>query len=339
MGQALPNRQSIRKEGWDYTSSGCYFVTINTHKSRALFGTIVNGRVVLNEAGRIAEEEWRKCEILREEIELDEFVIMPNHMHGIMWLKGLGSPSPCASQGLEASSPSVPQFGRPIAGALGTVVGAYKAAVTREIHRRGLMHQAPSQMHQARSNAPIWHRNYWDVIVKDEAALGNIRNYIRFNPQNYEAVMNVGEPQCAGNRKLLELPKTGFLASRGSELLHGRLPLKPGEAIISGFLSPMERAVFKAGLEHQRSLIWVKPWGLDEAACTGAARRALDEGRLLIISPFSEAENAPSVRRAAWCNQYVLSHCDRTVVGHLNPGRMLSCILSEADPEMEIGYL
>ncbi len=318
----LPNRQSIRMKGWDYTSAGCYFLTINTHKSRALFGAIVNGRVVLSEAGKIAEEEWRKSAVIRKGIELDEFVIMPNHVHGIVRL-----------QGLDASSPSMPKFGKPVAGALGTFVGAYKAAVTRAIRRRGL---GRGLMHQART---IWHRNYWDVIIQDEKALANIRHYIRFNPQNYDAVMNVGEPQRVGNEKLLELPKTGFLASRGSDALHGRLPVKPGGVIISGFLSPMERAVFKSGLERKIPLIWVKPWGVKEADFPAPARRALDEGRLLMVSPFADEVEAPSLRRAAWCNQYVLTHCDRMVVGHLNPGGMLACILSESDPEMEIIYL
>ena len=109
---------------------------------------------------------------------------------------------------------------------------------------------------------------------------------------------------------------------------------------MSGVLSPMERAVFKAGLEHGRSLIWVKPWGLvHEEGLIYQARAALDEGRLLMISPFDDGIEAPSVRRAAWCNQYVLEHCDRMVIGHLNPGGMLACILSELDPEKEIIYL
>jgi hypothetical protein len=178
------------------------------------------------------------------------------------------------------------------------------------------------------------------VIVQDEKALAAIRNYIRFNPQNYAAVMNAGEPQFAGNRALLELPKTGFLASRGAEGFGVPNPSNPGEAIMSGFLSPMERAVFKAGLEQKRPLIWVKPWGLeDEKGMMHQTRAALDEGRLLILSPFAESIEAPSIRRAAWCNQYVLMHCDRMVVGHLNPGGMLACILSESDPELEIVYL
>ncbi len=85
----------------------------------------------------------------------------------------------------------------------------------------------------------VWHRNYWDVIVREEKALANIRNYIRFNPQNYDAVMNVGEPKFAGNQELLGFPKVGFLASRGADVPHGRLPIKPGEAVISGFLLPI----------------------------------------------------------------------------------------------------
>jgi putative transposase len=156
MREGLPNRQSIRKKGWDYTSPGWYFVTCNTHGGKALFGAVVNGRMVLSEAGNIAQEEWFKSAVIRRNIELDEFVVMPDHVHGLMRIKK-GAPG-------HRRSPK-PQFGKPIAGALGTFVGAYKAAVSREMHRRGLMHQTPA----------VWHRNYWDVIVRDDRALANIR--------------------------------------------------------------------------------------------------------------------------------------------------------------------
>lgn len=330
MDTKLPNRQSIRMKGWDYTSAGCYFVTINTHKSQPLFGVIVNGRMVLNEAGRIAEKCWGEIPLHFPTVSLDEFVIMPNHLHGVLHLRGKGHGMPS------------PSFGKPQAGSLGTVVGAFKAAVSRIIGRgRQLPTRSKFPAHVGPISAgasAIWHRNYWDVIVQDEKALAAIRNYIRFNPQNYAAVMQPGEPQCVGNRALLELSKTGFLASRGVAQ-HGRLPIKADEVIISGFLSPMERAVFKAGLEHQRPMIWVKPSGLACQTRLHQIRAALDEGRLLILSPFAEDVEAPSVRRAAWCNQYVLAHCNRMVVGCLNPGGMLACILSESDPGMEIIYL
>ena len=64
---ALPNRQSIRLRGWDYTGPGWYFITCNTHENRPLFGTVVNGRMVLNAAGRAAAEEWQKSASIRKE--------------------------------------------------------------------------------------------------------------------------------------------------------------------------------------------------------------------------------------------------------------------------------
>ena len=187
-------------------------------------------------------------------------------------------------------------------------------------------------------NGKLWHRNYWDVIVQDEEALANIRRYIINNPQNYEAVMQCGTPRMLGNAALLDMPKMGFLASRGDASPHGNLPLKADEAIISGFLSPMERAVFNAGLEHKRPLIWVMPFGAGLMHQT-RTQRAIDEGLLLIVSPFPDSIEVPSLRRAAWCNEYVLAHCNRLVIGHLNPSGMLACILSEVTPEKEIIYL
>jgi hypothetical protein len=283
--------------------------------------------MVLSEAGRVAEEEWHKSAQIRDSIELDAFVVMPNHVHGIVQLQGLGAPSPYASN---PSKPHGAQFGKPVAGSLGVFVGAYKAAVSRCLGRMGLIHQAPTHQN------PTWHRNYWDIIVRDDEALANIRRYIRNNPQNYEMVMQCGEPRLLGNAKLLELPKMGFLASRGEANPHGNLPIKPGEVIISGFLSPMERAVFKAGLAQKRPLIWVVPFGAGLMHQTRTIQEAIDTGRLLLISPFPDSIEAPSVRRAAWCNEYVLTHCDRMVVGHLNPSGMLACILSESPPGLEI---
>jgi len=322
----LPNRQSIRKHGWDYAAAGWYFVTINTHAGRTLFGAVVNGRMVLNEAGRIAEEEWRKSATLRSGLAFDAFVVMPNHVHGLVRLAGNGH---------DASCPYGARFGNPVAGSLGAFVGAYKAAVTREIGRRGLMHQAPSHQALSHQAPPVWHRNYWDVIVRDERARAAIRDYIRDNPAHYERVLRVGEPRLTGNAALMDLPKVGFLASRGAEGLGAPSPFLPGEAVISGFLSPMERAVFQAGLDQKRPLIWVVPRS-PPCASTGLVHQALAEGRLLMVSPFSDDIDAPSLRRAAWCNQHVLAHCDRLVVGYLAPGGMLACVLSEARPDLPI---
>ena len=313
----IPRRKNIRMQGWNFTSPGWYFITICTKGMKSVFGTVANERMVLNKAGIVADKFWREIPTHFPRAVVDEHVVMPDHVHGLLRL--VDRPTACRGP-IETEA-----FGKPVAGSVPTIVRSYKAAVSRAL---GKAHGIPW----------AWQGRFYEVRARDEAARANIRNYIRHNPQNYEAVMNAGEPQYLGNRALLDMPKLGFLASRGPDASHGQLSLKPGEAIISGFLSPMERAVFRAGLQHKRPMIWVKPWGLDGQGDT-ACRVAVEEGRLLVVSPFDPAVEAPSARRAAWCNQYVLVHCDRVVVGRLNPDGMLACILAEADSEKEITRL
>lgn len=314
LSEPAPRRKNLRMQGWDFTSPGWYFLTLCTKGMRSVFGTIVNGRMILNDAGRHADAFWREIPAHFPHAVVDEHVVMPNHVHGLVQL--IDRDTACRGP-MEA-------FGKPVAGSVPTLVRSYKAAVSRAL------------------GESVWQGRFYEVRARDDAARANIRAYIRANPENYEVVASGVEPACLGNKALLCGPKLGFLASRGETSLHGSLPLKPGEAIMSGFLSPLERAVFKAGLAHKRPLIWVKPWGLDintDTACRGPIEEAVAAGRLLIVSPFADAHEAPSARRAAWCNQYTLAHCDRLVVGHLNPDGMLACILTEADPEKEIVYL
>jgi REP element-mobilizing transposase RayT len=301
-------------QGWDFTSPGWYFLTICTKNMHAAFGTVVNGRMTLNAAGRIADQCWRDIPEHFPRAVVDEHVVMPNHVHGLLQLTATG----WNIKGLTARREA---FGKPVAGSVPTIVRSYKAAVSKAL------------------GESVWQGRFYEVRARDETARANIRRYIRDNPRNYDAVMNAGEPQCLGNKALLDLPKVGFLASRGQNAMHGTLPLKPGEAIISGFLSPMERAVFRAGLAHKRPMIWVLPAGLDALHSDTTCRVAIEAGRLLVLSPFDPALDAPNARRAVWCNQYVLAHCNRAVVGHLNPDGMLACILHEADPEKEVTRL
>lgn len=321
----FPNRQSIRKKGWDYSAPGWYFVTCNTHGGKALFGTIVNGRMILNAAGKIVEEEWRRSAELRKEIRLDKFVVMPNHFHGLVRIVGDGGatgdlPDARAGRGV----PQVTPYLAPKS--LGALIAGFKGGAGKRINQ---WRKDPGTV--------VWHRNYWDVIVRDAKALANIRSYIRENPRNYERVFQCGTPRLLGNPELLKLPKVGFLASRGSTGEHGALALKKGEAIISGFLSPMERNVFRAALRVGRPLIWIKPWGL-EVGLTDAHRQAIDANRLLVVSPFDDTFDAPSLKRAGWCNEYVIATCDRLVIGYLNPSGLLACMLSEARADLEIAY-
>ena len=81
----IHHRHSIRLQDYDYSQAGAYFVTICTWQRDCLFGEIVNGEMVLNDMGRIVVDEWEKTATVRKNVILDEFVIMPNHFHGIIF--------------------------------------------------------------------------------------------------------------------------------------------------------------------------------------------------------------------------------------------------------------
>ena len=84
------HRRSIRLKGYDYTQSGAYFLTICNFQRDQIFGEITNGKMELSELGKIVREEWLRSAEIRKEIQVfeDEFMIMPNHLHGINWIVG-----------------------------------------------------------------------------------------------------------------------------------------------------------------------------------------------------------------------------------------------------------
>jgi hypothetical protein len=297
-------------QGWDFTSPGWYFITICTQGMRSEFGTVVNGRMMLNQAGLLADRCWREIPAHFPRAVVDEHVVMPDHVHGLLHL--VYGATACRGSMDTACRGPLEAFGKPVAGSVPTIVRSYKAAVSRAL-----------------GYSP-WQGRFYEVRARTELARANIRRYLRDNPRNYHALANAGAPQYWGNRVLLDLPKVGFLASRGKASLPDAWPARSGEVILSAFLSPMERAVFQAGLARKQPMIWVQPWGLT------ACREAMEEGRLLVLSPFAADIASPSARRAAWCNQYVIAHANRLVVGHLTPDGMLACILSEASPDKEI---
>lgn len=85
---ALPNRKSLRLKGWDYHTPGWYFVTICAKEMASFFGTVVKGRMVLNDAGRMVGQVWDEIPHFYEGVEIDEAVVMPNHFHGVVRLLG-----------------------------------------------------------------------------------------------------------------------------------------------------------------------------------------------------------------------------------------------------------
>ncbi len=164
------HRRSIRLQGWNYAQPGVYFVTLVVYGRELLFGRVVNGEIHLSEFGEIARDEWLASADIRREIRLDEFVVMPNHLHGIVWI--------IADVGATGRSPQPGRSPLPPRGpapqSLGSFIAGYKSAVTKRINQiRG----TPGNL--------VWQRNYYEHIIRNERGLDAIRRYIRNNPAHW----------------------------------------------------------------------------------------------------------------------------------------------------------
>ena len=134
-----PNRKSIRLKEYDYSQAGEYFVTICTHDHECMFGEIINGEMRLNAIGKIVNEEWLRTTRIRPGIELDVFVLMPNHIHGIIVIKE-ESPIPNVGTHSCASPQRKPR-------SLGSIIAGFKSVATKRINE---MRQTPS--------FPVWQK-------------------------------------------------------------------------------------------------------------------------------------------------------------------------------------
>ncbi|MGL4598734.1 MAG: transposase [Bacteroidia bacterium] len=180
---AIHHRRSIRLKGYDYGQAGLYFITICCYNRQHIFGNVLNGKMILNEYGKIAHDAWLKTPEIRPNIELGEFIIMPNHIHGI--IKITHKLESDASKG-ESNSPDThppntpsnttsnptPQLQSP-SNNIGAIVRGYKSSVTKQLN---LMHIGYA----------VWHRNYYENIIRDEQSYQNISNYIINNPTKWQ---------------------------------------------------------------------------------------------------------------------------------------------------------
>jgi len=186
------HRRSIRLKGYDYTQPGAYFVTICTYQRIHVFGEVVDGKMVLNETGKIARDEWFKTEEIRPYVRLykDEFVVMPNHAHGIIRIVDqVGTPRGGVQNGEEDTPagqrtgqrtgqrpvPTWESFGKPVPGSIPTIVRAYKSAVTYAVNTA-----------QNMRGAVLWQKNYYEHIIRNDRELQNIGWYIVNNHLNWQ---------------------------------------------------------------------------------------------------------------------------------------------------------
>lgn len=159
-------RRSIRLRGYDYTAPGASFLTVIVRDRAQLLGQIVEGRAVLSTAGQIVETVWRRMPRHFPRVSLDAFVIMPDHIHGIIVLSGESGPATTEREGRPAGT-------RP--GSLSAVVQSLKSASTRRINQTL---EAPG--------GRVWQEDSYECIVRDEAELERIRRYITANPSRWD---------------------------------------------------------------------------------------------------------------------------------------------------------
>jgi len=175
----MHHRRSIRLKGYDYSQNGAYFITLCTQDRRSIFGKIIKGEMQLSQLGIIARDEWLKTSEMRKNIEMDEFVVMPNHFHGIIVIDDfLGTGT---LQRAPTRAHTREQFGKPTSNTIPTIIRGYKAAVTKQINT--------IQINAGVYNKPerIWQRNYYEHVIRNEASLNRIREYIMSNPLNWQA--------------------------------------------------------------------------------------------------------------------------------------------------------
>ncbi len=172
------HRRSIRLNSYDYSEAGAYFITICTHERRSLFGRIVDGQMELNAFGEIAREEWTKSAEIRREIVLDRFVVMPNHVHGIVFIlepennKG-GRPS--GEGDCQSPLPQDHQPRGPSPRSLASFVVGFKSSVSRRIKTL-----------RGRPGPDVWQRNYFEHVIRDERDLDIVRQYVVNNPLQWD---------------------------------------------------------------------------------------------------------------------------------------------------------
>ncbi|MEJ2613832.1 MAG: hypothetical protein P8Z35_02650 [Ignavibacteriaceae bacterium] len=187
------HRHSIRLKGYDYSWPGWYYITICTKDRKCLFGHVIDGKMILNKYGRITEKEWLKTKEIRKNVDLDYYIIMPNHIHGIIIIEKemFNQNNAEANYNLTKDNKSILQTKTIYVNndvgttqrvaptlqpnSLGAIIGQFKSVVTKRINK---INNTPGNS--------IWQRNYYEHILRNETDLFYTRNYIKNNPLKWE---------------------------------------------------------------------------------------------------------------------------------------------------------
>ena len=161
-------RRTMRLPGYDYSALGAYFITICTHQRQRLFGRIVKGENQISPFGQIVEDFWWAVPTHFSHATLDEFIVMPNHVHGIVVIK-----SPVTQRNNCGQQNTLGHIMKP--GTVSTIVRSFKSVTTRKINA---VRSSPG--------SSVWQKNYYDHIIRDKRSYYHIQNYIRNNPLSWQ---------------------------------------------------------------------------------------------------------------------------------------------------------
>lgn len=169
-------RISTRLKRWDYRSEGSYFITICTQNRIRYFGKIINGEMLLSDLGKIAHDFWLEIESRESNLELGEFVIMPDHIHGILILKENVEGASDVRNELSQLNQSSKKNERmslisPKANSISAIIRSFKSAVTKQANCLGFAFK--------------WQRGFYDRIIRNEYEFNNVSSYIRQNPSKW----------------------------------------------------------------------------------------------------------------------------------------------------------
>ena len=173
------HRRSIRLKGYDYTQPGAYFVTLVAHQRDCLFGEIVDDKMRLNAVGELAQGIWLSLPRHFPALTLDEWVIMPNHLHGVLVIGGAGEADHRKG---EASAVRLSGIAEPLAADASPLHGTQSASVGAIVQNYKSVTARKINAHRRTPGALVWQRNYYEHIVRNDADLHRIRQYIVNNP-------------------------------------------------------------------------------------------------------------------------------------------------------------
>ncbi len=181
----LRSRKIIRLKGYDYRRAGAYYVTICTNDRSMLFGDVIDRVMVPNAIGKIVQQCRDAIPDHMPMVVCDAFVVMPNHVHGIIVITDVAANEPGrVGEFAEPTAPGSPPPNEParrppiaimVKNSLGHIMQTFKAAVSRQVYRNGLLPRG----------RPIWQARYYDRIIRDDAEWQRISDYIRDNPANW----------------------------------------------------------------------------------------------------------------------------------------------------------